>query len=51
MEKESETKVRKPRMTKSEKLFIENNFEAFKNNELSKSDSQKYLELITKKTR
>ena len=43
--------MRKPRMTKSEKLFVENNFQAFKNNELSKEDEQKYFELITKKTR
>lgn len=42
--------MRKPRMTKTEKNFVEKNFVAFKNNELSKIDNQKYLELITIKT-
>lgn len=43
--------MRKPRMTKTEKLFVEKNFDAFKNNKLSKEDTQKYFELILKKTR
>lgn len=42
--------MRKPRMTKTEKQFVENNFVAFKNNELSEIENKKYLELITKKT-
>lgn len=42
--------MRKPRMTKTERNFVEKNFVAFKNNELSKDETQKYFELITKKT-
>jgi len=42
--------MRKPRMTKTEKNFVEKNFDAFKNNQLSKVETQKYFELITKKT-
>lgn len=42
--------MKKTRMTKTEKNFVEKNFVAFKNNELSKEDTQKYFELITTKT-
>ena len=42
--------MRKPRMTKTEKNFVEKNFDAFKNNQLSEIENQKYLDLITKKT-
>lgn len=42
--------MKKSRMTKTEKNFVEKNFVAFKNNQLSKVETQKYFELITKKT-
>jgi hypothetical protein len=42
--------MKKSRMTKTEKQFVQNNFDAFKNNQLSKVDEQKYFALITNKT-
>jgi len=40
----------KSRMTKSEKEFVQTNFDAFKNKELSDEDTVKYLLLILQKT-
>ena len=42
--------MRKSRMTKSEKEFIQTNWDNFKNEKLSDEDTVKYLLLILQKT-
>jgi len=42
--------MRKNRMTKSEKEFVQTNWDNFKNEKLSDEDTVKYLLLILQKT-